>query len=140
MPDPREQSDGPFLLELPRETFSGRCRHFDGIDWTDDAKRCRAGVLMSEVRREGYRYQYVAGSAAAVYTAPYALPCFKDSDPRDACSCAHISFPSAKEVDDEAARCRSHIERVVTCREAIMADAGGKKSVAGRIECSARGR
>ena len=117
-------------------TFARRCKHFDGINFTEPEKRCKAGVLMQSVIVE-QPYKYRQGKGGAVYTSGYSMPCFSDDDPLHVCHCEHQAFPTPTEIAEHDAEVRASFDRVVLVRNAIIADAGGKRGVAGKIPCPA---
>lgn len=132
-----DQTPGPDVVQkLHEDTFPKRCRHFAGVNFTDPQKRCKAGVLMSDVTvDESYRYQYEG--RGPIYTASHSLPCFRDDDPHGVCHCEHQSFPTPEEIAAEDAEVEQMVARFVGARSAILAHSKGKRGVSGRIDCPA---
>lgn len=135
-------SDEPIFEKQHGGTFAKRCKHFDGLDFTDPAKQCKAGVVMLNVIvQQHYRYRYAGeGRRATVYTSNHSMPCFRDDDPLGVCHCERQEFPTPAEIEARDAEHAAIFGRVVKAREAIVAHLGGPwkrgmPGAGGAIDC-----
>jgi len=101
------------------------CRHFNGIG-IDHGKRCRAGVV--------YR-THVGGEDFGWVRRLPCMPKPADEDRSRVVPCDSHEFPSLEEVEAEE-RAADEIMHLTTAAIKICRDdAGGKRGVAGDVEC-----
>ena len=93
------------------------CIHFTGI-WPD--KKCKAGVAYDDVRDTS--------------TKPFRFPCIH---PDAATTCAKLQTPTREEAEEWNRGVKERFAKVAKARAAAVADAGGKREVAGSLPCPA---
>ena len=125
---------GPVHTKHHGGTFAKRCKHFAGIDFTNDDKTCNAGVRLKDVFvMQPYKYRY--GNERTVYTSNYAMPCFRDDDPCGVCQCDKREFPTSEEVEAHRKEMEAVFDRTMVAREAIVEATGNQRGAAGAIDC-----
>lgn len=115
-------------------TFAKRCKHFAGLNFTDDEKKCDAGVRMKDVI-VNQPYRYKQGKGSPVFTTNHSLPCFSDDDPCGVCSCEHQEFPTQEEIEERKEEQRKSSSRVMTARAAIVEHSAINNLRVGELEC-----
>lgn len=126
-----------FIKERGRCSSEKWCKHYEGINHTDESKRCAAGVLMSDVMvARSYKYRY-AGDGGTPYTASHSYPCFTDGDPLGVCHCEKREFKTQEEKDAAYAEIMGVFNRTVAVRAAIVAATNGERPAKGQVACPA---
>lgn len=125
--------EGP-IFEMGQPGYHRTCKHFDGINFTDPAKKCKAGVVMAEITvMTGYRYR--RKPSRVVYSTSHSLPCFSDSDPLGVCECEHRCLPTDAEVAEHTREITAALDRMAVAYAAVQEAAQGRRGIQGEIPC-----
>jgi hypothetical protein len=117
-----------------RSTWGDKCVHFNGLNLSDKNHKCRAGVVVSSVTKlVGYRYQY--DGKGAIYTSNHSMPCLRESDPTNVCSCSERLMPTEKQIKLHESEVAESFTRIMIARMAIIEKEGKKRGVTGHIKC-----
>jgi hypothetical protein len=99
------------------EQYAGWCVHFDGLMHDE----CKAGVKYETVKQ---RSTEPSGRLA--------IPCIK----RDCLTnCALAQYPTQQEAEAHEREQTSYIAHMLTAREGIVEQTGGKRGVSGTVTC-----
>ncbi len=111
------------------------CRHFDGVNFTDPNKCCKAGVTMASVTIKhdpsiSYRYE----GEKIKYSWSWSIPCNKSLNLGEA-TCDHSEFPTREEAERAEKEWEEYMERTMRARAAIVEATHGQVGLSGKIEC-----
>lgn len=110
------------------------CIHFNGIDFTDPEKECKAGIkILSVIADQPFQYRYEGDRT--LYKSNKSMPCIKEHDPHGVCNCPRQQFPTQQEIDDENRDIEECCQRITIARKAIIVHAEGKRRTQGEIQC-----
>lgn len=102
------------------------CRHFNGVGFGGDAKCCRAGI--------DYR-AHVGGEDFGWVKRLPCMPKPADEDRSRVVACSLREFPTEKEVEAQEREADESMALTTAAIKLCRADAGGKRGVAGDVEC-----